>query len=147
MLCTNFMTNVQSADISTPAALGFLMPAEWERHEATWVAWPHHEADWPDKMEAVRWVYGEMVRKIAPGEQVRVLVRHQAEQKLAADWLKRAGCDLENVRLIVHPTNRGWLRDSGPIFVKRFIGRDAALRRPRTARRAIPTALDKRSIG
>ncbi|MGD0251628.1 MAG: agmatine deiminase family protein [Verrucomicrobiota bacterium] len=113
------MTNVQSANASTPAALGYAMPAEWERHDATWLAWPHNEADWPGKMDAVRWVYGEMVRKISPGELVRILVRHEAEQKLAAGRLKRAGCDLKNVRFIVHPTNRGWLRDSGPIFVKR----------------------------
>ncbi|MGD0745437.1 MAG: agmatine deiminase family protein [Verrucomicrobiota bacterium] len=115
------MTNARSADASTPAALGFWMPAEWERHEATWLGWPHHEADWPGKMDAVRWVYGEMVRKIAPQEIVRILVRHEAEQKLAASRLKRAGCDLKHVRFIVHPTNRAWMRDSGPIFVKRQV--------------------------
>jgi agmatine deiminase len=105
-------------DAATPAKLGYSMPAEWDRHEATWLAWPHHEADWPGKMEAVRWVYGEMVRKISPGESVRILVRHQAEQKFAAGCLKRAGCDLKKVEFVEHPTNRGWIRDSGPIFVK-----------------------------
>ena len=113
------MTNVQFANASSPVAAGYAMPAEWERHEATWLAWPHHEADWPGKMEAVRWVYGEMVRKILPGELVRVLVRHRAEEKLARSYLQRAGCDLKKVQFIVHPTNRGWLRDSGPIFVRR----------------------------
>ena len=113
------------------------MPAEWERHEATWLAWPHHEADWPGKMEAVRWVYGEMVRKISPGEIVRILVRHKAEQKLAASYLQRAGCDLKNVRFIVHPTNRGWMRDSGPIFVKRQV-RSSGFSRQRTAEGGTP---------
>ena len=75
------------------------MPAEWEPHAATWLAWPHHEADWPGKMEAIRWVYGEMVRKISPGETVRLLVRHPAEQQLAAGYLQRAGCDLKKVRV------------------------------------------------
>ena len=119
MLRANFMTNAPSTNASTPAAPGCGMPAEWERHEATWLAWPHNEADWPGKMEAVRWVYGEMVRKISPGEIVRILVRHKAEEKLARGHLQRAGCDLKKVRFIVHPTNRGWMRDSGPIFVKR----------------------------
>jgi len=119
MLHANFMTNAQSANALAPATLGYAMPAEWDRHEATWLAWPHHEADWPGKMEAVRWVYGEMVRKIAPGEVVRILIRHEAEGKLARGYLQRAGCDLKNVRFIVHPTDRGWMRDSGPIFVKR----------------------------
>jgi agmatine deiminase len=113
------MPQPKIADAATPAKLGCSMPAEWERHEATWLAWPHHEADWPGKMEAVRWVYGEMVRKISPGEIVRMLVRHPAEQKLAASYLKRAGGDLKRVEFIEHPTNRGWMRDSGPIFVRR----------------------------
>jgi agmatine deiminase len=50
---------------------------------------------------------------------VRLLVRHPAEQKLAASYLKRAGCDLKQIRFIVYPTNRGWIRDTGPVFVKR----------------------------
>ena len=113
------MPQPKTADAAAPAKLGWSMPAEWERHEATWLAWPHHEADWPGKMEAIRWVYGEMVRKISPGESVRILVRHRAEQTLAAGCLKRAGCDLKRVEFVEHPTNRGWIRDSGPIFVRR----------------------------
>ena len=128
-----------NADAAKPAELGFSMPAEWEKHEATWLAWPHNETDWPGKMDAVRWVYGEMARKISPGEIVRILIRNKADEKLAYGYLKRAGCDLKKVRFIVHPTNRAWVRDSGPIFVQKFIGRDAAPRRPRTARRAVPT--------
>ncbi len=103
----------------TPADLGFSMPAEWERHEATWLGWPHNETDWPDKLDTIRWVYGEMVRKISAGELVRILVRHKAEEKLAKSYLKRAGCDLKRVQFVLHPTNRGWTRDSGPIFVRR----------------------------
>ncbi len=95
------------------------MPAEWERHEATWLGWPHNETDWPDKIDTIRWVYGEMVRKISAGELVRILVRTRAEEKLASSYLKRAGCNLKRVEFVVHPTNRGWTRDSGPIFVRR----------------------------
>src|ERR1039457_156137 len=117
------MPQPKTANNSTPAELGYAMPAEWEPHEATWLGWPHNQTDWPDKIDTIRWVYGEIVRKISPSEIVRVLVRHRAEQKLAASYLKRAGCDLKRVGFVVHPTNRGWLRDSGPIFVKQ--GRDA----------------------
>ncbi len=102
-----------------PAGPGYAMPAEWEPHAATWLAWPHHQADWPGKLEAIRWVYGEMARQIAPGETVFILVRHPAEQKLAASHLQRAGCDLKKIEFVVYPTNRGWIRDTGPIFVKR----------------------------
>jgi agmatine deiminase len=103
----------------TPNELGYAMPAEWEPHEATWLAWPHDRSDWPGKLEPIRWVYGEMVRKISPGERVRILVRSNAEAKFASGYLGRAKCDLKRVQFIVHPTNRAWTRDSGPIFVRR----------------------------
>jgi agmatine deiminase len=114
-----FMANLKSADADTPAALGYAMPAEWEPHEATWLGWPHCESDWPDKLDTIRWVYGEMVRKISAGELVRILVRSKAEEKFARSYLKRAHANLRNVQFVVHSTNRGWTRDSGPIFVKR----------------------------
>jgi agmatine deiminase len=113
------MPQPKIATAASPAGLGYAMPAEWEPHAATWLAWPHHQADWPGKMEGIRWVYGEMARKISPGETVRLLVRQPAEQKLAASYLQRAGCDLKKIRFIVYPTNRGWIRDTGPVFVKR----------------------------
>jgi agmatine deiminase len=116
----------------TPAALGFSMPAEWERHEATWLGWPHNPSDWPHKLDTIRWVYGEMARKIGRGEIVRLLVGNQAEEKLARQYLTRAGAWLEQVQFITHPTNRGWMRDSGPIFVR---GPKAEGRRPKPAGR------------
>ena len=110
-------TNLITAQ--SPAELGYSMPAEWEKHSATWLGWPHNESDWPDKIDTIRWVYGEMVRKITQGEIVRLLVRSQAEAKFAASYLKRAHCNLKKVQFVVHPTNRGWTRDSGPIHVTR----------------------------
>jgi len=121
MLRAQFMPQPKTT-AATPAELGYAMPAEWEPHAATWLAWPHHQADWPGKMEAIRWVYGEMARKISPGETVRLLVRHPAEQQLAASYLQRAGCDLKKIEFVIHPTNRGWMRDTGPIFIKSEIG-------------------------
>ncbi len=112
------MTKGRNTTEETPAALGFSMPAEWERHEATWLGWPHHPTDWPGKLDTIRWVYGEIVRKLAPGETVRILVDDRAEDSLARAYLTRAGADLERVEFIHHPTNRGWTRDSGPIFVR-----------------------------
>jgi agmatine deiminase len=105
----------------SPAALGFSMPAEWETHQATWLGWPHNPTDWPDKLDTIRWVYGEMVRKISAGEIVRMLVNSKAEEKLARRYLTRAGADTGRVEFIVHPTNRGWTRDCGPIFVRRSV--------------------------
>lgn len=95
------------------------MPAEWERHEATWLGWPHNETDWPGKLETIRWVYGEIVRKIAEGEFVRILVNGRRDARIAGRYLRMAGADPSHVEFIIHPTDRGWTRDSGPIFVRR----------------------------
>ncbi len=103
----------------SPAELGFSMPAEWEPHEATWLGWPHNPTDWPDKLDTIRWVYGEIARKISAGERVRLLVDNAAAERMARRYLNRAGCDLRKIEFVTHPTNRGWTRDSGPIFVKR----------------------------
>lgn len=113
------MAKPNTSKPAAPAELGYTMPAEWEKHEATWLGWPHNATDWPDKLDTIRWVYGEMVRKLAPGEWVRILVRHRAEERLARSYLARAGADMKRVQFILHPTNRGWTRDSGPIFVRR----------------------------
>jgi len=103
--------------------MGFSIPAEWEPHEATWLAWPHNPTDWPGKLDTICWVYGEMVRKISPGERIRMLVNSAAGQKTALRYLKRTGADPARVEFIRQPTNRGWMRDSGPIFVRRHLNR------------------------
>jgi len=113
------MTGKKTATSRTPASLGFAMPAEWERHEATWLGWPHNPTDWPRKLSAIRWVYGEIVRKICPGEIVRLFVNSKTCEAAARRALAQAHADVSRVEFIIHPTNRGWTRDSGPICVRR----------------------------
>jgi agmatine deiminase len=69
-------------------------------------------------MPAIRWVYAEMIRKIGAGEKVRLCVNSKAEEKLARTMVEAAGGDLGAVEFLPFPTNRGWMRDSGPIFVQ-----------------------------
>jgi agmatine deiminase len=101
------------------------MPAEWEPHEATWLAWPHNPTDWPDKLDTVRWVYTEMVRKVSAGESIRMFVNSAAARNQARRTIARTGVDAGKVEFLIHPTDRGWTRDSGPIFVRR--GADKAI--------------------
>ncbi|MGA7918738.1 MAG: agmatine deiminase family protein [Candidatus Acidiferrales bacterium] len=102
-----------------PAALGFSMPAEWEKHEATWIGWPHNPTDWPGKLEPIQWVYGEIVQKIAPGEIVRILVNSRKHEACVRNILKKVGVPASRVQFLRFVTNRGWTRDFGPIFVRR----------------------------
>ncbi len=108
---------------STPRALGYRMPAEWEPHEATWLAWPHNPEDWPGKFQPIPWIYAEIVRLLAARERVHLIVENAAAQQRVKGILKRAGADLNNVSFHAWPTDRGWTRDSGPIFVRNAEGR------------------------
>jgi len=102
----------------TPRSLGFRMPAEWEPHEATILAWPHNRDDWPGKFAPIAWVYCEIVRKLAKVERVRILVPDEALEQDARRKLTKSGVDLDAVQFIRCPTNRVWTRDYCPLFVK-----------------------------
>jgi agmatine deiminase len=108
-----------SATEKSPSALGFRMPAEWDRHEATWIGWPHNLTDWPGKITPVQWVYGEIARKLAAAEIVRIIVNSEKHEARARRILTRAGADISRIEFFRFPTNRGWTRDFGPLFVKR----------------------------
>jgi agmatine deiminase len=101
----------------TPRQQGFRMPAEWEPHAGTWIAWPHNANDWPGKFAAIPWVYAEIVRLLAAHETVNILVNDEAQERRAAGILKKAGANLASVRFHLWKTDRVWLRDSGPIFL------------------------------
>jgi agmatine deiminase len=102
-----------------PANAGFRMPAEWEPHRATWLVWPHHRGDWEVKTEAIPWCYAEIARHLIGGERVAILVGHAARERRARDVLRRSGVDVDRVEFHRVPTDRSWIRDSGPIFVVR----------------------------
>ena len=94
------------------------MPAEWEPHASTWIAWPHRLSDWPGKFATIGWVYGEIARTLSRYEKVNIVVRDAAHAKIVQRTLNRVGADIANIELHEIPTNRSWLRDSGPIFVE-----------------------------
>jgi len=104
---------------NTPTALGFRMPAEWEPHAATWLAWPHERRDWPGKLTTIPWVYAEVVRHLVEGERVRILVRDARTERAARRVLRRAGVDPTRVDFYRVPTDRSWTRDFCPLFVRR----------------------------
>jgi agmatine deiminase len=110
-------TRAKSETLSALPRGPLRLPGEWEPHRATWIAWPHHEPDWPGKLAPIPWVYAEIARVLAEHEAVEVLchdeeVREDARAKLAAHHVR-----MERVRLHLVPTNRVWLRDSAPTFV------------------------------
>ena len=106
-----------STEHATPRSLGYRMPAEWEPHAATWLAWPHNAADWPGRFHPIPWVYCDIVRHLSHVEDVHLLVQDSAAEQRARGMLMRTGAQLDRVHFHQWPTNRIWMRDSGPIFV------------------------------
>jgi agmatine deiminase len=104
------------------------MPAEWEPHEATWIAWPHNREDWPGRFAPIPWVYAEIVRKLSRVERVRILVDDRAREQQARRVLRQSGANLDAVEFHLCPTDRVWLRDSGPLFVRNRAGEVALTR-------------------
>ena len=94
------------------------MPAEWEPHEATWLAWPHERTDWPGKFGPIPWAYAEIVRHLANVERVRLIVQDRSEEETVRKILRKAGANLDAVEFFRIHTDRGWMRDSGPIFAR-----------------------------
>jgi agmatine deiminase len=92
------------------------MPAEWEPHAASWLAWPHYHGDWPGKFEPIPWVYAEIIRNLARHERVELIVNDVSSERKVRKLLSRAEAPLKNIRFHRWPTNRVWMRDSGCIF-------------------------------
>ena len=100
----------------------YTFPAEWSPHVATWIAWPHHEPDWPGKLGPIPWVYAEIARILAHHERVEILCHDEDVRAAAAEHLSAHGVE-RNVRLHVVANDRVWLRDSAPTFVHGGDGR------------------------
>jgi agmatine deiminase len=110
------------SQIETPHALGFRMPAEWEPHDATWLGWPHEVTDWPGKFAPIPWAFAEIVRHLSQVERVYLLVENRAAESRVRTILKNSGANLDSVNCFRVPTDRGWMRDSGPICVRNESG-------------------------
>src|ERR1700675_3557875 len=102
--------------------MGFRMPAEWERHEGTWLGWPHELTDWPGKFAPIPWAFPAIVRHLSKVERVYLLVENRAAEFRVRAILKKSGANLDAVDFFRVPTDRGWMRDSGPICVRNDSG-------------------------
>jgi agmatine deiminase len=106
----------------TPEKMGYRMPGEWEAHAGTWLGWPHELTDWPGKFAPIPWAFAEIVRHLSRVERVFLLVESRSAEKRVHGILKKAGANLEAMDFLPVPTDRGWMRDSGPICVKNAEG-------------------------
>lgn len=101
----------------SPSNPRYRMPAEWEPHASTWLAWPHYRGDWPGKFEPIPWVYAEIIRHLSQHESIDLIVNNTAAEKQARKLLAKASALGENITFHLWPTDRVWTRDSGCTFV------------------------------
>ena len=95
-----------------------VLPAEWEKHEATWLTWPKRSDDWPGKFGSIKWVYSDIIKIISESEIVRLIVDTKDAENKAVRILKRTGVSFKNIQFFHIKTDRSWIRDYGPFFVK-----------------------------
>jgi agmatine deiminase len=105
--------------MTTLAHPQYRMPAEWDTHTSTWLAWPHNAQDWPGRFQPIPWVFSEIIRNLAQVEEVNILVNDERAEMVARRILTRSGANLARLHFHAWKTDRIWLRDSGPIFVKK----------------------------
>jgi len=96
----------------------YILPPEWSLHEATWIGWPYNKSDWPGKFSPIPYVYAEILKYISRGEKVRIFVQSKGHKLKADKVLEDCDVSLSNIEFFIKKTDRGWLRDSGPMFVK-----------------------------
>jgi len=102
----------------TPQDLGYHFPAEWEKHRATWLSYPHDDSySWPGTLSSIFPYYHQFIREIAKGEQVCINLRDEKLKMKVIRGLELSGADMSRIDLFIHPTNDAWCRDHGPAFL------------------------------
>ena len=101
----------------TPKELGYSFPAEFAKHEATWLSWPHKEASWPGKINTIFPYYSQFIKELAKSEVVRINVVDEKMKAFALEHIQNAGADISKIEFFIHPTNDAWCRDHGPAFL------------------------------
>ena len=97
----------------------YRMPAEWEKQKSTWIAWPHNKSDWPGLFKQIPSVFSKIICEITKVQKVNLLVRSREEIVTLTAILKKTKVNIKNLRIHVCKTNRVWLRDTAPIFIKK----------------------------
>ncbi|MBS1591670.1 MAG: agmatine deiminase family protein [Bacteroidetes bacterium] len=114
---TSGLTDFLTSRLLKPKDLGYYFPAEFAKHEATWLSWPHKEESWPGKIETIYAPYAEFIQYLSFSEKVKINVANEAMKNFALSHIEKTGADLKNIEFFYHATNDAWCRDHGPAFL------------------------------
>lgn len=101
----------------SPKQLNYRFPAEWEKHRATWLSWPHKEESWPGKIDSIYPIYVQFIKALTEGERVCINVNNEKMKTQAIQHLNKENVDQNKINFYIHPTNDAWCRDHGPSFL------------------------------
>jgi len=96
----------------------FRMPAEWERQKSTLIGWPYNKNDWPGKFYNIPKIFAKIISQITKSQEVNLLIKNNKSKKIIKKLLKKNNARIRNVKFIICETDRVWMRDTGPIFIK-----------------------------
>ena len=96
---------------------GFRMPGEWEVQKSVWIVWPYNKKDWPGLFKNIPNVIGKIICNLSTSQKVNLIINQQKDKIKIKKILKKFKNKLSNIRYYSIPTNRVWIRDSGPIFL------------------------------
>lgn len=95
----------------------YTFPPEWAPHEATWLTWPHKEASWPGKLDAIYAPYCKFIALLTLGEKVRINVKNEEMKAFALSHIQKTDADITQIEFFFNPSNDAWCRDHGPAFL------------------------------
>jgi agmatine deiminase len=110
-----------------PKQQGFYFPAEWAKHKATWLSWPHKEESWPGKIMTIYPQYCQFIKALTDGELVRINVKDEQMAAFAKQQLMLVDADLNKIEFFEFGTNDAWCRDHGPAFLINPITKEKAI--------------------
>ena len=96
----------------------YRMPAEWEKQKSTLIGWPYNKADWPGRFDKIPNVFAKIISNLSVSQRVNILVKNSNSKRRIKVFLSKYEVNLKNIYFIICKTDRVWMRDTGPIFVK-----------------------------
>ncbi|MDR0971118.1 MAG: agmatine deiminase family protein [Bacteroidales bacterium] len=103
--------------MKTPKELGYFFPAEWYKHKATWLSYPHNENSWPEKINTIFPYYNCFIKAIANEEEVNIIVTNSSMKEKVEKELMLLEANMKNIHFHIFKTDDAWMRDCGPSFI------------------------------
>ena len=108
----NEVVDIPNVENPTAEQPTIRVPAEWERHDSTWMQWPKGQET------SYRENFAGIIGNLQAYEQVNLVVQSQADLRGAQRFLQARGVPLRNIEFHIIQYDWSWMRDNGAIWVE-----------------------------